>query len=173
MLTLLGSSARYKAVLAYSTYSHQWCISESLLWYKANVHETYLKNILKVKKNNILLVIFNFFFLIVLWIFWVVSETLCMQREIWREFFFFFNDKFMSLCRIRIDNERNQVCNCTYTVRLCDIIISQILHTHCTSWWNVKFLHIHDISVFQRILSSEEEMKKDRWWIFFSVGRND
>lgn len=160
-------------MLAYSTYSHQWCISESLLWYKANVHETYLKNILKVKKNNILLVIFNFFFLIVLWIFWVVSETLCMQREIWREFFFFFNDKFMSLCRIRIDNERNQVCNCTYTVRLCDIIISQILHTHCTSWWNVKFLHIHDISVFQRILSSEEEMKKDRWWIFFSVGRND
>lgn len=144
MLTLLGSSARYKAVLAYSTYSHQWCISESLLWYKANVHETYLKNILKVKKNNILLVIFNFFFLIVLWIFWVVSETLCMQREIWREFFFFFNDKFMSLCRIRIDNERNQVCNCTYTVRLCDIIISQILHTHCTNWWNVKFLHIHD-----------------------------
>lgn len=144
MLTLLGSSARYKAVLAYSTYSHQWCISESLLWYKANVHETYLKNILKVKKNNILLVIFNFFFLIVLWIFWVVSETLCMQREIWRAFFFFFNDKFMSLCRIRIDNERNQVCNCTYTVRLCDIIISQILHTHCTNWWNVKFLHIHD-----------------------------
>lgn len=149
MLTLLGSSARYKAVLAYSTYSHQWGISESLLWYIANVHETYLKNILKVKKKNILLVIFDFFFLIVLWIFWVVSETLCMQREIWREFFvFFFNDKFMSLCRIRIDNERNQVCNCTYTVRLCDIIISQILHTHCTSWWNVKFLHIHDTFLF-------------------------
>lgn len=161
-------------MLAYSTYSHQWGISESLLWYIANVHETYLKNILKVKKKKILFLIFNFFFshcsMNFLSGFWNFVHA---ERNLKRVFFFFFNDKFMSLCRIRIDNERNQVCNCTYTVRLCDIIISQILHTHCTSWWNVKFLHIHDISVFQRILSSEEEMKKDRWWIFFSVGRND
>lgn len=149
MLTLLGSSARYKTVLAYSTYSHQWGISESLLWYKANVHETYLKNILKVKKNNILLVIFNFFFFSLFYEFFEWFLKLCACREKFEErFVFFFNDKFMSLCRIRIDNERNQVCNCTYTVRLCDIIISQILHTHCTSWWNVKFLHIHDTVLF-------------------------
>lgn len=119
------------------------------------------------KKKKNLLVIFNFFFshcsMNFLSGFWNFVHA---ERNLKRVFFFFFNDKFMSLCRIRIDNERNQVCNCTYTVRLCDIIISQILHTHCTSWWNVKFLHIHDISVFQRILSSEEEMKKDRWWIF-------
>lgn len=97
------------------------------------------------KKKKILLVIFNFFYshcsMNFLSGFWNFVHA---ERNLKRVFFCFFNDKFMSLCRIRIDNERNQVCNCTYTVRLCDIIISQILHTHCTSWWNVKFLHIHD-----------------------------
>lgn len=42
----------------------------------------------------------------------MVSEFLC--REEFEEIFFF-NDKFLSLCRIRIDNERNQVYNIVHT----------------------------------------------------------
>lgn len=84
MLTLLGSSARYKTVLAYIACS-QWCISESLELYKANVHETYLKNILKVKKYCIGIK-YLIFFLIVQWIFeWFLK--FCAERNLKRFFF--------------------------------------------------------------------------------------
>lgn len=50
--------------------------------------------------------------------FWVVSEILCREKF---EEYFFFNDKFLSLCRIRIDNERNQVYNIVHTQQGCVI----------------------------------------------------